>query len=276
MKSGFSIAPPRYTKAQIIQKADALIRRYEHIVGPNVLRRVGLSFDDIYHRVIQPEYGIGFSEEHDLGHDVLGCYNPVPHDMNVNARMGRSTGDPRRAWTCWHELGHAILHGPWLDACIDAGLQSANIVTTEEGLTAHVENTLEWQANIFAAHASAPRWLIDELIYEAFALLDRPLHFQGPAYYDFYVRDRDRPHQYVASFDEYCKRIATFIRCRFWGLSVESLSYRVRESPIVGDVSRQSGVLNRQPPARTARRVSRTGLLRRTVRQAADAMLVPG
>lgn len=244
-----SIAPPRLTRGDITAAADRLIKRYIEFVGSNRVHRIGISFDEVYETVIYPEFEIELVEDRDLGFTeggkkILGAFDVFANRAYIDASLSIGTGDPRRAWTCWHEVGgHGILHGRFLRDSSDSAMADRRLVTTADSLGPGAIQTLERQANFFAANASAPKWLVQHMMVETFRL-DRPFRYIGPGFYDFEVRGSYVKRE-ASSFEEFCCIIARWIRHRFWGLSVQSLGFRVKESEFAVDCTRQQMILRR-------------------------------
>lgn len=223
------IAPP-YSRQEIIRRATELVRGYAEYVG-NDFALLGVNFDVIFEEYIYPEYEIELIETHDLGIDedgekVLGFFQPELNRVYIDRIL---QNDPRRVFTCWHEVGgHAILQGDWLRREINRTGMVREIVTTAPMLSPDVVGTLEWQANLFAAHAAAPSGFVGHVIQQTFGLR-RPFRYIGPGQYSFSLSSGTRIRK-VGSFSELCNCIAFYIKHRFGGLSVEALSYRVAES----------------------------------------------
>ncbi len=163
-----SIKPPLISQKAIIERAERLINEFVQLRGGkhNVLMS-GLCFDRVYEEVIYPNYGIEIDESKELGDDdegkkILGYYEPFANKAYVDVSL---RDDPRRTFTRWHEVGgHGILQGDWLRK---EGSKT-RIVTTEEDISPIALDVLERQANIFAAHAVAPSWLVNGLISRLF------------------------------------------------------------------------------------------------------------
>jgi hypothetical protein len=202
---------------------------------------LGVKFDVIYQEFIYPEYEIELNEDRDLGFDeagekILGEFHPLDNRVLIDRSLSEAN-DPRRVFTCWHEVGgHAILQGDWLRSELTRLKRSDPLITTDSMLMPNVEAALERQANIFASHAVAPNWLVDFAISRSFGL-SRPIRYIGPGPYSLVFHNGTSYHD-VSTFNDLCMRIAYYIRGRFGGLSIESLSYRVGESKWIVDDSR--------------------------------------
>lgn len=164
------INPPPFSRQQIIRHATDLIRGYAHCVGKD-FAMLGINFDIIFEEYIYPEYEIELVEDCDLGVDedgekVLGFFQPEFNRVFIDQSL---KGDPRRVFTCWHEVGgHAVLQGDWLRKEINRVGMVREIVTTAPMLSPQAEGTLERQANLFAAHAAAPAGFVSYAIQETF------------------------------------------------------------------------------------------------------------
>jgi hypothetical protein len=211
--------------------------------------RVGLSIDRVFDEFIYPEYGVDLVEDRDLGIDptgtkILGRFDFPPENiilLDPSIRIG--SGDPRRSFTFGHEIAHAVLHGGWLRHALDDAEQRLCIQTTEASLSGSCERVLERQANLFASHLLAPTWFVRQEIIRVFRP-SKPFTFIAPSDYGFEVRGSYVTRR-INSFDQLCQEIAKRIRVRFWGLSVEALSYRVKESGHVIDGSHPRMSLHR-------------------------------
>ena len=252
-----SLRPPPLTKQHIIQKAETLAREYIDSIGPDKAR-LGISFDVAYEHVMYPQYGIELIDGFDLGNDengkkILGEFDPFENKAYIDACLMPARNDRRRTFTCWHEVaGHGILHGKWLrDQYSDC---SARMVTTTDAIEMRPENHFEWQANLFAAHAAAPRWYVDYAILKVF-VLSQPFRYIGPEVYSYCLSSGTRFHS-AATYLDVCYRIAQYIRPYFGNLSIEALSYRVAESRWVADLSGMETIPEPRPRLRRLALVS--------------------
>lgn len=234
------LRPPPLTNQEIIKEAEALTHEYVETIGLEKAK-LGISFDVAYEQVIYPKYGIELIDGVDLGVDdsgkkILGEFDAFENKAFIDVSLLPSGNDRRRAFTCWHEIaGHGILHGQWLRD--QYGDQLERMTTTADTIDMHPENQFEWQANLFAAHASAPTWCVNYAIRTMFNPL-QPFRYIGPRTYSFCLPSQTRFHT-ANSYQDVCYRIAQYIRPYFGNLSIEALSYRVAESGWVVD---QSGV----------------------------------
>jgi hypothetical protein len=213
-----------------------------------------MSFDVAYEHVIYPDYGLELEEDTNLGFDefgekVLGLFDPRANRAYIDICLHPREGDPRRAFTCWHELaGHGILHGPWVRREIERLGSTMAIQVTELSIRPDTTNVLERQANLFAAHAAAPTWLVVHAIRKRFGYLPHNrLTYTGPGQYSFTL-DRGTRLHVVKSFQEFCTRTAYYIKPFFGGLSVEALSYRVAECPLVHAPQHLRHLMRRSAP----------------------------
>jgi len=254
------LIPPPLKRADVVHEAEKLIDQYVDHLGWEAVVARGLSFDDVYHDVIYPQYEIELIEDEDLGTDpdgkkVLGSFDILSNTAYIDKSLRIGSGDPRRAFTCWHEVGgHGILQGAWLKGQLERGLCAEHLITTEASLSPATVNQLERQANLFAASASAPKWLVRAILVDIFSL-NRLFRYAGPGGYNLYVHGKDVPCR-VSSFDHLCQQIAKRIQHRFWGLSVESLTYRVKESGFVIETSASKVTLRRTASIRSVRNAS--------------------
>ena len=236
------IQPPSLSRHTIIREAEDLTKRFARVFGlkPPLL---AINFDLVYEHVIYPEYEICLVEDQDLGHcddgaKILGIYEPLSNTVYIDETIGPTSGDARRTFTLWHEVGgHGILQGNWLRAELNRLRRSSAIITTEESLDKDTSDTLEQQANLFAAYSAAPTWLLNYAIKTTFDVT-RPIRYIGRRKYCLDVRHTTRFYD-VENFNELCRIIAHHIKWLFGGLSTEALSYRVERSPLVVDESRE-------------------------------------
>jgi hypothetical protein len=202
---------------------------------------LGMSFDRFYESVIYPDYGIVLEEGCDLGFDadgskILGQFEPASNKVYIDASLNRSLQDPRRTFTLYHEVaGHGVLQGEWLRAEFGRVSMTGKITTTEAMLDLETVNVLERQANLFAAHVAAPRWLLNHTMRTRLQLCC-PVGFQGRAEYCVDVAGRTSFY-FADTFDDVCRRLAWSIQPYFGGLSVEALSYRIAETGWAVDLS---------------------------------------
>lgn len=231
------IRAPAISRRRIIETAEDISRRYFHAVGLDRID-LGISFDSVYEHLIYPEYEIDLIEDEDLGYDsesgekIFGRYDPTANEAFIDPCL---RNDPRRTFTLWHEVGgHGILQGEHLRQQL---AKNGSVSTTATALTPQTEDILEKQANLFAGHAAAPRWLVEGSIQKTFGLSRwQPYQFTGPGRYTFALKSGTLFH-YCDTFSEVCLRIAQYIRWRFGQLSFEALSYQVAQSRMVIDMT---------------------------------------
>jgi hypothetical protein len=242
------IKAPPFSDRRIVQTAEKLTKCYVRAVNPDP-RLITINFDHVYENYIYPEYGIGLEEDCTLGYDetgnkILGRFDIETNVAYIDSEIGRSSHDPRRVFTCWHEVGgHGILQGEWLRQELSQLCRSRVVVTTDDAITGATLSTLDRQANLFAAHAAAPTWLLQIAVQETFNLT-RPIRFIGPRKYCLSVNNAT-VYRDVETFDHLCQVVAHYIGWRFGGLSVEALGYRVAEAGFVTDGTRPTLQLNR-------------------------------
>jgi hypothetical protein len=239
------VRTPPFSREYIIREAEAL---GEEVIGlidlPDELSLV--NFDVAFDEIIYPRYEIVLNESEDLGFDergekILGSYEPLSNTAFIDVSL---KNDPRRTFTCWHEVGgHAILQGEWLRQELRRLNQAGQLITTETDLDLATTNILERQANLFAAHAGAPTAL---LYYALDHLLSptRPIRYVGPKTYNLMFRGVWQWFK-VDSLNHLCRILGKAIQWRFGHLSVEALSYRIQSLPIIQDISRPPFRLHR-------------------------------
>lgn len=256
--SGF-ILPPPLSKEEIVRQARNFHLKYANSY-PRDYELLGVNFNVMYEKFIYPEYEIELIEDRDLGCDesgekILGIFNPESNRAFIDSSL---KDDPRRVFTCWHEVGgHAILQGEWLRKEMKRIGEKSTIVSTDPMLSSRTINTLEWQANCFAAEAGAPMGFVNFQIKRTLKLVT-PLRFCGPGCYSFDSASRTRFVQ-VSDFQHLCRVVAGCIRYWFGGFSVEALSYQVAQSRWVIDTTAQQSVVSGFGLKRTAKRRSAHG-----------------
>jgi len=240
------IRAPRFSTSAIIQEAEALGEEVIRVLNyPAAL--LSISFDAAYEQVIYPTYGIGLVDTEDLGVDaingdkILGKYDPIENVAYIDRTLMH---DPRREFTCWHEVGgHGILQGDWLRKELARLHRQCHVETTEANLDIATSDLLERQANLFAAHTGAPTLLlyyaIDDLLN-----LTRPIRYVGPTYYTLDFHGDCRRYM-VESLNHLYWILAKQVQWRFGSLSIEALSYRIQSMRIIQDVTKSGFCINR-------------------------------
>jgi hypothetical protein len=238
-------APP-FSDRRIIQSAEELTKKYVQATSPDPML-LTINFDHVYENYIYPEYGIALEEDCNLGHDeqgkkILGRFDIETNTAFIDASLGPGSRDPRRAFTCWHEVGgHGVLQGEWLRR--ELGRFHRFIMTTEEIFDGKTHNELERQANLFAARSAAPTWFLQHVIHEVYAPT-HPIRYTGPGRYCLSINGATRYHD-VEDFNFLCRIVAYYINSRFGGLSSEALGYRIAQLGFVTDATRSGIHLNR-------------------------------
>jgi len=244
------IRPLQLSRRKIIEAAEELSLRYVDELGTAAY--LGMNFDLMFERVVYPDNEIILREGCSLGYDlcglkVLGRYNPLNNTVFIDAEL--CVGHPRRIFTLNHEVGgHAFLQGEWLRSEFRRIKRELPLDTTEVHLDVRTENTLEYQANIFAAHMAAPDWLLDHWIKKRFRT-DRPFRYIGPSGYCLDVAGKSQHHT-IETVNDLCRIIALKIAPFFGGLSVESLSYRIEERGWIVDETQPDFFLHRTDSSR--------------------------
>ncbi len=243
------LKPEVLSVSEIQKRAERLTAVYAEQVGLEIAS-LGISFQAVYEEVIYPDYGVEIREGLELGHDeagnkILGKYLPVENLVLIDRIISHDQNHPQRAFTYWHEVaGHGVLQGEWLREQLKRIKQeSASILTTESSLNLATVSSLERQANIFAARAAAPDWLLYHVVVETMDLT-RPVHYRGPSKYSLQVRGRTEIVT-VKSFEHLCWIIGKRIQFRFGWLSAEALGYRIAETKLVKDCTEQHVELQR-------------------------------
>ena len=241
MRNPHQIRPPKFSNAEIILRAEELTKKFARSIEPEIASAY-TSFDAIYQEIIYPEFEIEIREDCDLGFDendakILGEYDPQGNVVYIDQSISQNSNDPRRAFTLWHEVGgHGVLQGDWLRHEWNRISSRSRLVTTERSITDQTIDILERQANLFAANAGVPLWLLEHRMRQVFQPT-RPFRYIGPSRYCLDVNGRCR-YGYVESFDDLCRFIAYYVKSSFGGVSQECIGYQVGKTYLVKDVSR--------------------------------------
>jgi hypothetical protein len=229
--------PPAMSEQQIRQRAESIFWEYVGEVGENYLFSRGIDFDEVYEAVIYPRYEIEFVKTEDLGVDddgieILGEFLPKDNTALISRRLF-DNADPRKVFTECHEVGgHGILHGQFLR---ENATKYPKLYTTEKAIIETEDvwrkfNTFERQANTFAASFIAPAGYVLALYWKLFGA-KRRVNYTGPGRYSLCFNDYTY-YVNVASPYQLAWIIAKRMKHYFWGLSTESLSYKVLEVAI--------------------------------------------
>jgi hypothetical protein len=247
-RPAFRFKPELLTTGEIQDQAEKLTLTYAEQVGWDAAR-LGISFQAVYEEVIYPDFGIELQEGLDLGFDdsgkkVFGRFLPAENIVQIDRAISHDQNHPQRAFTYWHEVGgHGVLQGAWLRKQLKLRGGAGSISTTEDSFGFEVVSALERQANVFAARAGAPNWLLYHVVNETMALT-RPIRYIGPSKYTLQFRGRTETAN-VNSFDHLCWIIGKQIQFRFGWLSAEALGYRIAETSMVKDMTNPRVELNR-------------------------------
>lgn len=240
MRNPQQIQPPKFSNSEIIQRAEELTKLYAKSIEPE-LALAFTSFDAVYSEIIYPEFEIELRENYDLGFDedgikILGEYDWMENVVYIDQVINEESGDPRRSFTLWHEVGgHAVLQGEWLRKEYARVTKDSRLVTTEVDITSQAVDVLERQANLFAANAGVPLWLLEYRMRQVYQPT-RPFRFIGPSRYCLDVNGRCR-YGNVRTFDDLCRFIAYYVKPSFGGMSTESIGYQVAKTYLIRDES---------------------------------------
>lgn len=244
--------PMRLSQGRIVQIAEDISRVYAMLHGKTNSNLFTINYEHVYDTLLYSQYGISLEEGDNLseGDDeiVFGYYDIFTNTVALDAVVCDLNNplSSKKAFTFWHEVGHAFLHSEWLKSQI-ANYPNGRVITTESAISRETSDRLEKQANLFASHAAAPTWFLNHVIETTFGL-NHAICYRGPYKYQLYPWGVKKQFQ-INSHHELCRAIAYNIRHRFGGLSVEALTYRVAaESKWVKDACGQE-----TPPARLLR-----------------------
>ena len=247
------LKPEVLTNREIQNRAEQLTLDYAEQVGLDEAR-LGISFQAVYEELIYPDYGVELQEGLDLGVDesgnkIYGKYLAMENVVQIDRIISHDHNHPQRAFTYWHEVaGHGVLQGEWLRKQLKRQGGSGCIATTENSLSFDAVNVLERQANVFAARAGAPNWLLYHVVDETMDLT-RPIQYRGPSKYSLQIRGKTETVT-VKSFEHLCWIIGKRIQFRFGWLSAEALGYRIAETSMVKDCTTTQFELHRSVPNR--------------------------
>lgn len=247
-RPAFRLRPEILKTSEIQERAEQLTLAYAEQVGLEVAR-LGINFQVVYEEVIYPDFGIELQEGLDLGFDdsgkkLFGRFLPMENIVQIDRIISDDPKHPQRAFTYWHEVGgHGVLQGDWLRKQLKLHGGSSCIATTEDSLSFDVISALERQANVYAARAGAPNWLLYHVVNETMDL-SRPIRYIGPSKYTLQIQGRAETVN-VKSFEHLCWIIGKQIQFRFGWLSAEALGYRIAETSMVKDFTNSPFKLNR-------------------------------
>lgn len=238
MKGSYVVPPPVIPRREIIRRAEQLIDGYAREVGLDWLR-IGVSFDHVYDHWMYRHFRIDLVEDDDLGHDdegakIWGKFLPGDRLAYIDRSL---KNDPRRAFTCWHEVGgHGVLQGDWL-RMHESRLRNREIITTEASLQVEMSEALEWQANLFASHAGIPTCVLHYQLNRLLGI-ERPVRFIGKSWYTLVVGRRTHRH-FCETFDQLCLWMAFYVKPFFGGMSQEAISYRISGTRFAVDCTKR-------------------------------------
>jgi len=159
--------PDFLPKDKIEQRAIKLIAEYDAL-----LLKDCVGTDPWNYMVFLQERGRlnDFSYE-DLGDDILGGYNPRDNVIYLSRHL-RGELKPMHNFTVSHEIGHLMLHrnlylkqAMQLELAFEA-MPDKKIICTRQNIASEVvSNSLEWQANFFAACLLMPSASIKKQFY---------------------------------------------------------------------------------------------------------------
>lgn len=248
---------PRLSKHEIRQIAQHHTNRFEQVVGSQTIAAEGFAFSLFYEQYAKPLLGVRLIDGVDIdqpddGSEVLGRYIPSLDLIQISTIVGPGSADPRRAFTLWHEMGHAILHSYFKDRRLLGRETQSPRSTTSDHAAGRCNGDAEWQANVIAGMLGAPaRWL-RFAVYTALNC-DKSIIFTSPTTYTI---GRDHCSRvWCDSVDELAEAVARRIALRFGGLSVQSIAIQLKEERFVCSAD----TLCRRSPARTSLRQFRGG-----------------
>jgi hypothetical protein len=153
---------PWISKAQISEKALALIENFQTIVGYAV--KPPIPVEDIIERYLGLRLSYDDLEKILGARDVLGATYVKSRLICVNEKLFEHSSEGRLVFTCAHEVGHWILHRRYVNV---QGRFSANT----EVIVCRARDTkepIEWQADYFAACLLMPETEVKEASRRAF------------------------------------------------------------------------------------------------------------
>src|SRR3954469_8438259 len=103
---------PSFTKQEIVGQAEELTKEfYRSFWGPEFdTKLIGINFDVVFETLIYPKYEIALVEDQDLGFDEsgeksFGKFDVEENTAYIDVSLRPELKDPRRIFTCWHEVG---------------------------------------------------------------------------------------------------------------------------------------------------------------------------
>lgn len=224
-------SPEPLLDSQIREKAHELFKEFIRVVGDEHVRKVGIDFDEAYEAVIYPKYEIILVKDEYLGCDDDGCAILGQFLSRKNVALIDKTlfdtSDPRRVFTTIHEVvGHGVLQGKFLR---ENSSKYPKLYDTDDSMNLR-ENTFEGQATTMATNFITPAPYVFFLFKKLFRT-NKKIHYTGPAVYSLYFNGKDYRVK-VSSPLELAWQIAQRIKHYFWGLSTETITYRVLEVAI--------------------------------------------
>lgn len=230
--------PMRLSRKRIVQIAEDISCVYAMLHGKTHPNLFTINYEHVYDTFLYPQYGIALEEGDDLSdcenETVFGYYDILTNTVALDATIcdPQNALSSKKAFTFWHEIGHAFLHSEWLKSQI-ATYPNGRVITTESAISRETSDKLEQQANLFAAHAAAPTWFLNHVIETTFGL-NHAICYRGPYNYQLYPWGVRKQFQ-IENHRQLCRAIAYNINHRFGGLSIEALTYRIAESKWVRD-----------------------------------------
>jgi Zn-dependent peptidase ImmA (M78 family) len=173
---------PWLPKEKIIERAAKVISDYEAIIGQIIGPPIPV--EDIIRRYLGVKLGFMDFEEKLGMKGVLGATYVKARLICVNEGLQRDKSEGRIIFTCAHEVGHWVLHRPFVSMAERSGVQNNAIICR----TLNAREPIEWQADYFAACLLMPEKETKEAAKRAFGrdflVLDNvKSSFGGRSYY---------------------------------------------------------------------------------------------
>jgi Zn-dependent peptidase ImmA (M78 family) len=151
---------PWLTKSEISKKAVSVIGDYQGLVGHPV--KPPIPVEDIIERCLKVRFGFADLEAATGVKDVLGATYVEKKMICINERLLDDKYEGRMIFTCAHEVGHWVLHRPYVKEAKRLGLQNDAIICR----TSNAKEPIEWQADFFAGSLLMPADAVKEAFYK--------------------------------------------------------------------------------------------------------------
>ena len=161
---------PWLPKSEIAKRAAGVIGNYQDMVGHPV--EPPIPVEDIIERCLDVRFGFTDLEEATGMRDVLGTTYVEKRLICINERLLDDKYEGRMIFTCAHEVGHWVLHRPYVTEAKRFGFQNDAIICR----TSNAKEPIEWQADCFAGSLLMPEDAVKEAFYRVCGVSPLELH----------------------------------------------------------------------------------------------------